>query len=342
MIHVLKRIGWHIARHSWLAMSTMLAVLFFGGWYLMHAFEGESDIVSPEVFWWFFVVTGTTVGYGDFSPLTSGGRFIAMVIMIGGIGLFAAFVGKVADSVLQISQRRNKGMLNHHFKNHLVIFGYRRGETEELVSELLADASYKGKVVLCSSSQESNPLPNDVEFVHGELTSSDVLSRACTYDAQKIIVHGSDDNQTLAIGIAVSHVAPDDVHIVAYFENAQNAEHLLRVDPQIECVTSLSVSMLAQAAQDPGSTTAIKVLVSNLDAQCTQYRMDVPVGFSSCRFGDLMDRMKKKHNATIIGLDDSREEGSNIRLNPDSEVEVHEGMSVFYISEGRLNPQVLL
>ena len=42
----------------------------------------------PFCFWWFFTTT-TTVGYGDFYPTTTGGKFVAMITFYIGIILLA-------------------------------------------------------------------------------------------------------------------------------------------------------------------------------------------------------------------------------------------------------------
>jgi voltage-gated potassium channel len=46
---------------------------------------------------WLAVVTATTVGYGDVSPVTPTGRVIAVVLMVTGIGVIGVFTGTVAN-----------------------------------------------------------------------------------------------------------------------------------------------------------------------------------------------------------------------------------------------------
>lgn len=64
--------------------------------------EGEAanaEITNgADAFWW-AVVTMTTVGYGDYVPVTYVGRFIALLLMVFGIGIFAVLTNFVASSM---------------------------------------------------------------------------------------------------------------------------------------------------------------------------------------------------------------------------------------------------
>ncbi len=49
----------------------------------------------PRAMWW-SIITLTTVGYGDVSPVTSIGKFLAAIVALGGIGLVAMPTGIIA------------------------------------------------------------------------------------------------------------------------------------------------------------------------------------------------------------------------------------------------------
>jgi len=51
---------------------------------------------AADAFWWAFV-TITTVGYGDYYPVTTEGRVVAAILMTTGVGLFGTFTGFVAS-----------------------------------------------------------------------------------------------------------------------------------------------------------------------------------------------------------------------------------------------------
>jgi len=49
-----------------------------------------------DALWWAFV-TATTVGYGDISPSTAGGRIVAIMLMLVGIGFISTLTGTIAS-----------------------------------------------------------------------------------------------------------------------------------------------------------------------------------------------------------------------------------------------------
>ncbi len=61
------------------------------------------SVIEPDADWfdgiWWTVVTLTTVGYGDYSPETFLGRWLAAFVMAGGIGSVAILTGILADEI---------------------------------------------------------------------------------------------------------------------------------------------------------------------------------------------------------------------------------------------------
>lgn len=50
----------------------------------------------PDALWW-AIVTTTTVGYGDISPTTGLGRFLAVILMLVGIGIIGTFTSAITS-----------------------------------------------------------------------------------------------------------------------------------------------------------------------------------------------------------------------------------------------------
>ena len=73
---------------------------------IMYVIEGEEHGFNniPESIYW-AIVTITTVGYGDVSPATPLGRFIASLLMIVGYGIIAVPTGIVSVEMARASER---------------------------------------------------------------------------------------------------------------------------------------------------------------------------------------------------------------------------------------------
>lgn len=87
----------------------LIAVMFAGGtlvWLLERDASGHDALIETptDAFWWAFI-TMTTVGYGDHSPATAGGRLIASVITVYGIINFAVIGAMVVAALSQERQR---------------------------------------------------------------------------------------------------------------------------------------------------------------------------------------------------------------------------------------------
>jgi voltage-gated potassium channel len=72
-----------------LVLSSSLAYLF------EHPVQPEAFSSIPQAMWW-AIVTMTTVGYGDITPVTIAGKVIAAIVSVVGIGMVALPAGLIA------------------------------------------------------------------------------------------------------------------------------------------------------------------------------------------------------------------------------------------------------
>jgi voltage-gated potassium channel len=76
------------------------------GIYAVESGENANIHSIGDAFWW-SIVTATTVGYGDVSPVTTEGRLIAVMLMIVGIGFIGIFTATITSFFVVPAQNRS-------------------------------------------------------------------------------------------------------------------------------------------------------------------------------------------------------------------------------------------
>ena len=102
-------IRWFVAHRAngtlFLVLGLLIIVLEFGGlavlWFEANA-PGSNIRTGGEALWW-GVVTVTTVGYGDYYPVTPGGEVVATIMIFAGVAIIAIFTAWVASTFLNPS-----------------------------------------------------------------------------------------------------------------------------------------------------------------------------------------------------------------------------------------------
>jgi voltage-gated potassium channel len=100
-----------LKHHSLYRLLIAVAATLITGAWLVLLFEENtkgSNIHSYGDALWWAIVTVTTVGYGDRYPVTPGGRIVAAVLMLVGIGLIGVLTATVASVFVKEHTDANK------------------------------------------------------------------------------------------------------------------------------------------------------------------------------------------------------------------------------------------
>ncbi|MEX6506736.1 ion channel [Jiella sp. M17.18] len=335
----LRKVYVALAELTWTALL-LIAVLHMALSFELFRLSGESGLAGDGVdFLYYYVVTATTVGYGDLSPATDAGRLAASFFVIpGAIAIFTATLGKLLAAVGTLWRRRMNGLSNFADRTgHIIVVGWHDGATRQLFAMLQAERSRsEPAMVLVAKALETNPLAGEIDFVHADrLADPEALERAGIAGARAIIVEGENDDETFAASLIAAALG-ESAHVVAYFQYDRTAEILRRQNPRIEAVTSLSSELMVRAARDPGASKVAHLLLSAATAD-TAFSVRVPELSGAIAYSAALSGLKRLHKVTLVGM----AQGGAVDLNCHEDAEIRAGDILYYISDHRLEPHAV-
>lgn len=107
MLRVANQVIRHLLKNSgstMLASMLLILLVVLGGSaiaiLMTEAGSTGSNIETAEDAIWWALVTISTVGYGDYYPITTAGRVISAIVILTGVSIFAGISGLLASSLL--------------------------------------------------------------------------------------------------------------------------------------------------------------------------------------------------------------------------------------------------
>jgi len=332
VIRLLRRVVNGAVQMSWpyaIGITLAHAASVAGGYLVL----GEQELVSSLVqFVYFYVITGSSVGYGDFSPSGDAGKlFTALWVVPGAISLFAFLVGKIIAGISIKMRKKMNGYGNFSAKQgHIVVLGHVAGQTDRLLQETARLHGTRDVIIV--SADDLSGRQGDWDYVRtASLSCTEDLARAGICGADFIVVLGASDEESMSACLAITAMGLKG-HCVAYFRDAAPARLVAAHCPDIEIVTSTSVEQVARALSDPGAGEVLRRLV-NTDVGATLNSITLR-GAPSITVADLMGKMMLNHRATLIGYRPCAKDDPVLSLAPDTVI--REGQTVYYVSEARL------
>lgn len=216
-------------------------------------------LLEPDTFesvlntFYFVMTTFSTVGYGDYSPVTMAGKMFAVFMYLFGIGLLGVVIGKIVDSFTIFRRKREEGKLSYIKENHVIIIGWGK-KTDFAVKEILDSDQQVEVIIIDTLTQAPIDVSNNrIHYIQGDPTEEETYEKANIEKARAVIVFADDtiqdgslkDAKTLLVAITVDRLAPD-VHTtveVLTEKHISNFSHV-RVDEFIlsqETISSLAV-----------------------------------------------------------------------------------------------------
>lgn len=284
----------------------------------------EPDLSFIAAIWW-SIVTLTTVGYGDISPVTLGGRVIAVVVMCFGIGVLGMLSASLAAILISKKIKENNGMCKTELTNHIILceWNYR---ARAILKELRADSKTKNSAIVLIADIKEKPVDDTMLFFVKGQVNEETLEQANLVHARTIVILGDDtleatsrDAKVVLTTLTIESMA-GNVYSVVELVNKANERHCLRAHAdEIIVGSELSSHLIASATLDHGISRVISELLSSCYGN-ELYTLPVPEKLVDQRFLNVLVAMKQEHQSTVLGIQKGK--GGELITNPDIDYQV--------------------
>ena len=344
MVHVLQHLIRYVLHNppAPLRLTILLAsVLLYG----MTGFLYWELPASPDLNWadglWYTIVTMTTVGYGDFFPKTTGGRFfVGGPVMLFGIGLLGYALSVVAAALVSSKTKEIRGMSSYVGSGHLVIINFPGlPKVAQVLDELEHDPSFGKHTPILLVDEYLEELPPElakrgIHYVRGNPVRDTTLNRASIDNACYVVIlarNGSDpasDNLNVTIALAVE-ARTVDVRTVVECVDPASVELLKKAGcDRIVCSSRFDAYFLSQELLNPGVQEVIDDMLSLRDGQQIYF---IPVK-EERRFEEIATLCRQRGHLAL-----GASTGEGIRLNVGGDKVLRRGDRVITLGPSRLN-----
>lgn len=303
---------------------------------------------------WWALVTLTTVGFGDISPVSSLGRVVGGLLMVTGMFILALFAGIVGRTLVNtVMNIREEQFRMGGYIDHVVICGYDAGARLLLDSVEAEIDLERTPVMIFAPGERPEDVPPQFVWVSGDPTKESELDKVQLTHASAVILVGqrrlspqqADANAILTAFTIRSYLRRHPLnaqrrrplYVVAEILDAENVEHARTAgaDEVIES-TRLGFSMLTHAVTMPGTAAVLgRVALAGAHSMFVgRLPEDLPTPMP---FGELARRLKESYSLLLIGIRDPR--GVGHELNPPDDRIVTEPMQLIYLAKQPVLPQ---
>ncbi len=271
----------------------------------------EPNLSLIDSLWW-AVVTLTTVGYGDVTPKTIPGRFIAFLDMLVGIGVLTLLTATVASILVERKISKDLGMHSYNFEEHIILceWNYR---SEIVIKELRIEPETEKTPIVLISDIDRKPIKDKhLFFVKGEV-GDETLHQANLLKAKTVIILGDEnlDYKHRDARVILSTLTVKSINKKAYtiveLINENNIETCKRACADEIIVSSkLSSNLISSAAINHGISRVITDIVT-YEYGSQLFKIAVCETDVGNFFIDVFVKMKKDSQSTVIAIQHGNE-----------------------------------
>ena len=290
---------------------------------------------------WLSLTTITTVGYGDYSPTTLGGRLATMILLyVVGLASFPYVITQIVDTTVEGRNDRRYGFIDcrNLVEDHIIVVNFPAElKVVAIMDQLASDpvTSHRPIVILTDNIEELPFKRPNTYFVRGAPLHEESLNRANIERAHVALILTPNTDERAADALTVSTVSLIEslnptIRVIA---ECSSIKHLTLFS-SFKCTAviptnNIAAKVLAQEICDQGIAPAVSELLTG--AEGSEFYSE-PIELNGISFNELRGLLVElKAQAILVGI--IRE--NQHRINPPLDLQIRQTDRLIIITENR-------
>ncbi|MBT3209861.1 MAG: TrkA family potassium uptake protein [Bacteroidetes bacterium] len=295
---------------------------------------------------WYSVITLTTVGYGDFYPVTPAGKILGLIIVLSSLGLLGYLIGNLTNKIRNYMESKKHGHFGVDFENHFIIFAWDR--FGHLVTDQIIKAQKKVAIVTNNK--------NDVETIYELFGREKVFVFYSDYDnfeafkkiniekASSVFINFTDDTETLVQVINLKKFYSNIKFVVSLDKpDLKETYHAIGVTYAIsknEIASKLVASYIfepdvAHITEDLMATT-----IDKDDYDIQEYKVTTGNPYLNHDYLQSFIDLKKTYDCVMIGISKYNSGNRELLKNPTEGVNIEQNDYLIIMSNGNTKKMI--
>lgn len=326
---------------------------------LLVFFERHSDqssITTLSRAFWYMTVTLTTVGYGDYFPVTPAGKVIGYLYILSSLGVIGYLISMATNAFFNMMEEKKLGHKGTHFTDHILIIGW--NEFSRMVVEEI-DITDKNMAIITDSKDDIDLIyaqfgTDNIFVLFSDYTNFEMLDKVNASKASVAFISLDDDSEALMYVLDFNKYYPKPSIVVSLqkprLKETFHAAGVTYAVARNEIASKLVASYIFEPDVADMNLELISTSKTDLQHDIQEFLVTGNNPFLNKNYMEAFSGLKKEYNAILIGIYKVSEKKTHTNPEEDMVIEKNDYLiilanglnkkkiqSSFGVGEGRLS-----
>ncbi len=291
---------------------------------------------------WYLLVTLSTIGYGDYYPITVFGKIIGIIFILSSLGVMGYLISKLTIKLNKYMEYKKAGLYGTNMEGHIVIIGYDKFSNHIMKQIVLTGI----KVAVVTNKREDLDTialsfkPENVFTLYTDLENFGNLSKVNITKASKVFIKFSDDTEMLVYILHLKNFYKD-LEIVVSLDNStlkepfKSAGVLYAVSRE-----EIAANLVASYIFEPEVALLTEDIMSSAsgkyDFDIMEFKVTNENPYISKEYNWVFHDMKEVFSCILLGIYQDKK----LYKNPSKKMIIREGDYLIMLSNGEIESKL--